>query len=352
MLLYSFMTIPPLIFFLLITSTPTSSMDPLSWGMVAGAGVFTSFLYSSYDSIKCASGFSECCSSIWVVNNFTRLEDELNQHVFGQHLVHSVVTLSLRSHLSKRQPSKALVLSFHGTTGGGKNYVAEFIAESLYTKGLASKFVHLFIATVDFTDEERVDEYKLQLQDWIRGNVSQCAQTLFIFDEVDKMPYGLLDAVKAFVDYHKSIGGVDFRRSIFIFLSNTGGREISNTAFEFWKRGRKREELERKDFEGLITRGAFNEVGGLQHSNVIEKSLVDHFVPFLPMEKRHVKQCILVEAAKLTGKLTEEEIERILDEYSYWPPSTPLFSTRGCKNVEKKVDLIMMMKKMEDDDEL
>ena len=52
MLLYSFMTIPPLIFFLLITSTPTSSMDPLSWGMVAGAGVFTSFLYSSYDSIK------------------------------------------------------------------------------------------------------------------------------------------------------------------------------------------------------------------------------------------------------------------------------------------------------------
>ena len=61
-----------------------------------------------------------------------------------------------------------------------------------------------------------------------------------------------------------------------------------------------------RDFEGLITRGAFNEVGGLQHSNVIEKSLVDHFVPFLPMEKRHVKQCILVEAAKLTGKLTEE----------------------------------------------
>ena len=61
MLLYSFMTIPPLIFFLLITSTPTSSMDPLSWGMVAGAGVFTSFLYSSYDSIK-ASVSMDCSS--------------------------------------------------------------------------------------------------------------------------------------------------------------------------------------------------------------------------------------------------------------------------------------------------
>ena len=154
--------------------------------------------------------------------------------------------MSLRSHVSKRQPSKALVLSFHGETGVGKNYVAQFVAESLYAKGLDSKFVHLFIATVDFPDDEKLDEYKLQLQDWIRGNVSQCAQTLFIFDEVDKMPVGLLDAVKAFVDYHKSIGGVDFRRSIFIFLSNTGGRKISETALQFWKRGQKREELKRK----------------------------------------------------------------------------------------------------------
>jgi len=343
----------PIIFLLLNTSPVILSLDPLSWGMVAGAGVFTSFLYSSYDQIKCVGGFSECCSPDWVVNNFTQLEGELEQHVFGQHLVHSVVSLSLRSHVSKRQPSKALVLSFHGETGVGKNYVAQFVAESLYAKGLNSKFVHLFIATVDFPDDEKLDEYKLQLQDWIRGNVSQCAQTLFIFDEVDKMPVGLLDAVKAFVDYHKSIGGVDFRRSIFIFLSNTGGRKISETALQFWKRGQKREELKRKDLEGLIAKGAFSEDGGLHHANVIEKSLVDHFVPFLPIERRHVKQCILVETEKHLGKyqLNEEEIEGILDEYTYWPPSTPLFSTRGCKNVEEKVDVIIMEKRMEDGEE-
>ena len=85
-----------------------------------------------------------------------------------------------------------------------------------------------------------------QLRDWITGNVTKCKQNIFIVDEVDKMPVGLLDAVKAFADYHKSIGGVDFRRSIFIFLSNTGGRKISETALQFWKRGQKREELKRK----------------------------------------------------------------------------------------------------------
>ncbi len=32
-------------------------------------------------------------------------------------------------------------------------------------------------------------------------------------------------------------------------------------------------------------------------SSLIERSLVDHFVPFLPMEKHHVRQC-----AKAEGK--------------------------------------------------
>ena len=63
-----------------------------------------------------------------------------------------------------------------------------------------------------------------------------------------------------------------------------------------------------RDLEGLITKGAFSESGGLQHSNLIEKSLVDHFVPFLPIERMHVKQCILVEAGNHLGKyqLTEK----------------------------------------------
>ena len=37
--------------------------------------------------------------------------------------------------------------------------------------------------------------------------------------------------------------------------------------------------------------GAFNEPGGLHGSSVIQKSLVDVFVPFLPLERRHVKMC-------------------------------------------------------------
>ena len=41
--------------------------------------------------------------------------------------------------------------------------------------------------------------------------MSACERSLFVFDEVDKIPNGVLDAVTPFLDYHEEIDGVDFR---------------------------------------------------------------------------------------------------------------------------------------------
>jgi hypothetical protein len=58
-------------------------------------------------------------------------------------------TLSQRWSSGARR-RKPLVMSFHGWTGSGKNFVSKFVAESLFHQGLASKFVHLFISTLHF----------------------------------------------------------------------------------------------------------------------------------------------------------------------------------------------------------
>lgn len=57
-----------------------------------------------------------------------------------------------------------------------------------------------------------------QLQSWIRGNVSLCPRSLFIFDEMDKMHAGLIDSIKPFLDYYELLDGVSYRQAIFIFL--------------------------------------------------------------------------------------------------------------------------------------
>merc|ERR1719470_50159 len=249
--------------------------------------------------------FRECCGAPWLRPNVTKLEESLTENVFGQHLVTSLVTRSIRAHLRKVEPKKALVMSFHGWTGAGKNFVAKFVAESLYKEGMASKHVHLFISTLHFPHMEMADIYKLRVQDWIRGNVTEC------------------------------------ETSIFIFLSNTGGRDITKETFKFWTEGKKREDITYRDLEMLVNKGAFNELGGLHRSAVIDSSLIDVYVPFLPMERRHVRQCVEQEARVRNITMQEDQIKVAVDSLSYWPQDTQLYSTTGCKRVANKMDLFM-----------
>ncbi|KAK7081256.1 nuclear membrane organization [Halocaridina rubra] len=316
------------------------SNGSVSIGMTA-LGVTSAALYAGFDKLRCS--FYECCSpnSKWVKPNITALNLALDAHLYGQHLVRDVVSRALKGHLIHDDPSKALVMSFHGWTGGGKNYVARFIADSIYKLGQRSQYMHLFVSTIHFPHEQLADIYKLHLQDWIRSNVSKCERSLFIFDEIDKMPLGMIDGIKPFIDYHESIDGVDFRKSIFIFLSNTGGPEITRSMLEMWRMGKKREEITLADMEQLIQLGAFNEKGGLHNSALIQHSLVDHYVPFLPLERKHVEFCIRDEIRRRGYAENKDFVKKVADEMTYFPPENKLFSTTGCKRVAQKVAYLL-----------
>ena len=181
--------------------------------------------------------FSESCHQDYVKNDINKFKSLFSANVFGQHIVKETVANALRWHFKKIKwgesdrdlgPKSPLVLSFHGGPGIGKNYVAKFIAESIFENGWNSKFVRRFVGTLDFPDKKKTEVYKDQLRNWIRGNVSECKQSLFIFDEIDKMEEGIIEAIKPFIDADETVQGVDFRKSIFIFLSNTGGQLIAN----------------------------------------------------------------------------------------------------------------------------
>uniref|UniRef100_K1QAM2 Torsin-1A n=1 Tax=Magallana gigas TaxID=29159 RepID=K1QAM2_MAGGI len=102
-------------------------------------------------------------------------------------------------------PSKALTLSFHGGTGTGKNYVSKIIAESIYKEGMRSKYVHLISATKEFPHKDMVPLYKDKLRNLVESSVNECPQSLFIFDEIDKMPAGILDTLKPYFDFYEQL---------------------------------------------------------------------------------------------------------------------------------------------------
>lgn len=99
--------------------------------------------------------------------------------------------------------------------------------------------------------------------------------------------------------------------------SNTGSEAIVQLTSKFDQADKTREQFPLLEFEKSLKNKSFNEdgeidflaqhsnpfiVGALWHTPLIEEDLISFFVPFLPLERRHVRQCI------------ERELQRILDE--------------------------------------
>uniref|UniRef100_A0A0B6XYQ9 Torsin-1A C-terminal domain-containing protein n=1 Tax=Arion vulgaris TaxID=1028688 RepID=A0A0B6XYQ9_9EUPU len=314
-----------------------------------GLGMFsaiTSIFNGGYDSIRCK--FATCCDDWGIIKNYTGLEHDLASKLHGQHLVQKTVVGHIRGHLQSHDPPKALVLSFHGPTGVGKNFVSKIIADNVYKDGLNSPFVHMISATREFPHEGMIPFYKDQLKSWIEGNMTKCEQSMFIFDEVDKLPARLLDVIKPYMDYYQHLNGINYRKAIFVFLSNTGGTDIAKVLLDQWKTGRSREALKLSEVEDTVMRAAVNteNKNGLWHSQLISSHLITAYVPFLPLEKEHVRKCImdclLSRYSLQINNIHDKIIDDIVKELTFFPPAEQIFSSTGCKRVSEKVDYVMM----------
>ncbi|KHJ87331.1 Torsin [Oesophagostomum dentatum] len=314
--------------------------EPIS--LLTGAAVMIGggALWKFQHQIKCK--LFECCDKPYVSPRFDKLHNDLYELVYGQHLVLDTVENAIRAHWTNENPKKPLAMSFHGFTGSGKNYVAEIIANSTFKNGMRSNFVHHIVATADYPDKNKLNEYRLRLRERILNGVSKCNRALFIFDEADKLPEQLLEAVKPFLDYYDSVGGVDFRKSTFLFLSNRGGNLIANVALSHYQSGSPREDLTLNNFERMLMQAAYNEPGGLKLCELISSHLIDHFVPFLPMERRHIYKCTVF-YLRAQGRedlaKNDELVQRIVDSLQYFPKGKEIFSSSGCKRIAAKSDL-------------
>ena len=152
-----------------------TGLEPLFTSVAVGAGIASSAIYAGYDTLKCRWE-NDCCSPPSIKHNVTEFEELFDRYVYGQHLARDLIAKALRSHVRKldpnqpNNPKKALVLSFHGWTGGGKNYVAKFISDALFAKGIKSRNVHLFVSTLHFPISDKADLYKVMSKiKWIKN---------------------------------------------------------------------------------------------------------------------------------------------------------------------------------------
>ena len=104
----------------------------------------------------------ECCDSPYLIKNFDYFDESVNNLIVGQPFVKKIVSNALRLHYNSQiLLKKPLVLSFHGSTGTSKTLVSQLISQSLYKKGIKSRFYHYFSAMKDFPNHNQVAEYKV-----------------------------------------------------------------------------------------------------------------------------------------------------------------------------------------------
>lgn len=108
--------------------------------------------------------YYEFCSSHQIIYDIDSLKADLQDRLFGQHIVNATLIPALRAHVRNLHRSeKPLVMSFHGLIGTGKNYVADLIVKHFYRNGDHSRFVHKYLARKDFPLAEKVDQYRVSI---------------------------------------------------------------------------------------------------------------------------------------------------------------------------------------------
>lgn len=270
--------------------------------------------------------------------DIVKLRHKLEDNVFGQHIAIKTVIESLEKFEQgvKDGEERHLVLSFHGWTGIGKNFISKFIAEAFYN---AKKT--WVLVPFHFHDKMVVNGGSKWIKTWIEGNITECGVNVMIFDEMDKAEPEHLTSVQAALEtvIEKADNKDDVKMgpiTVFIFLSNSRSRQINQYLFSQLINQRERELLRRSEFEEIFLKNT-----GEWYEEFRKAGLIDYFVPFLPLAESHVKQCIERDFIKKGRDPSTELISAVMEELSFFDMGgkNGQMSLTGCKRVEDKVNL-------------
>ncbi|XP_022173538.1 torsin-1A-like isoform X2 [Myzus persicae] len=265
------------------------------------------------------------------------LKSDMEKKFFGQHIASKIVVSALAGNLHRsRNNKKPLVMCFQGSSGTGKNYLSDLIASHMFkSEKLKKSQYHVIQGQTEFLLQTKINDYKENLHSTVKSAIKSCDTNLFVFDEVHYMPMGILNILTPILENNDV--SIDSRNSIFIFITNTGYTSIIEKYFDLWVNGFSRENMTVEDFDTILLKSAFNEDGGLQKSSIIDSHVIDFFVPFLPLEKVHVEQCIEAELKNLEKHLDSELKSEILRIVAFGPEPEKLFATSGCKRIKQWV---------------
>ncbi|XP_072016747.1 uncharacterized protein [Amphiura filiformis] len=286
------------------------------------------------------------------------LKSDVDRNIFGQHLANKLVVSALYGMLLRQSgDDEPVVMSFHGGSGVGKTHMADILAKHFQEHNAKTQCSYTFLSDLHIppSDSLKVPEYEGLIQSWVNDhlrNCKSCKPLFLIFDELRADAPAELAIAMINV-----LSEIKLRRSnhavVVIIMSDIGMHDINTYMSGLWDSGTPRANTTLDELVLLIQNAALflhsqestpqTEIWPYQSKRgpfSALLSLVDHIVPFLPLERGHVKLCIMHNVISKGVRLLEEDLTWVADQLTYFPASSQVFSLSGCKKVSEKVDLL------------
>ncbi|XP_046406888.1 torsin-1A-like [Ischnura elegans] len=232
--------------------------------------------------------------------SLSRMIWKLNTKIHGQPLAIRPAIRLIKKNFRFLSTGSPIIIELYGPPGTGKSYFCELLAESMFYNGLKSEFVNVLDGEDLYLQDEKLSLYTDELRDYLRGNLTKCKKSLFIFKHTEKIPEELFHPIQDIM--LSKMGG------IFLFTTTESSPIVSQIYAHLLKQGTEKGQMNFKHYEPALRKPLFN---------IGERLL------FLPMTVNELKMCAVDELAQmghifLTDCVTESIYKRIpVDKFGY-----------------------------------
>ena len=255
------------------------------------------------------------------------LTKTFEENVFGQHIAKEEITKDLIRFFEGNE--SVLVMVLVGWLGGGKTFTTSLIKDHFPIP----ENVHSFAVPLHFAME--TDNFHF-LDDLALHIGRSCGHSMVIFDDIDSgSPKALAQVEKFVLNLRSSQLSSRSNGTLVLITSNAGGKVLNTHALNVMKeRHSKRDEITYETCSDLLA-----EVEVPCYKSISKQDIPIRVIPFLPLTRDHVRQCVRRQTSSRGLSASEKEIERVVKDVSFFSEESPWLSKTGCKQIAGKVDL-------------
>ncbi len=122
-------------------------------------------------------------------------------------------------------------------SGTGKTHTIQIVRDSMFLQKSQTQFYH-YISTPSLfphqKDELELRKYRTKLHSMIQTAVKNCPHAVFVIEEAHLMNVKLLEGLRPFFDSVESVEGVDYRKAVFVLVSNIGFEGLVDLAHNYY----------------------------------------------------------------------------------------------------------------------